>query len=606
MNSLIRVSRILLLLSLCSITILNSSPAYAARNDELRSIYGDSSFYDTSGEACGVPGSNQLTSTGTNVFILGDSITNQSRTDLAAAAQAAGYTITGIDADPGRAISSDTAPPGNSALDAVAAYKVPNPGNADTNALKDADSVIVALGTNSGTEDLNAQIPALTLALREVKPGIQIFWVNLFYTAAGGPASRNLSITDNSAAEKSDYKIIDTLNAGIQLGTDGIHPTPAGNATFAQTIFSGLKAFSTVGSTIEGGTRTLTYPNFQNEEAAAKAIDDYILANYPASPFNGLGKHFISGGKRSNVNPFLAAGHLQMENGFATANGGWHSLTPPTYNAFGATGSAPTVDYFSKKSGITYKVIVWPSWKASLDSTLENSREDWFEAIRRKYLNPGSTYESHTFEEYLSHYAPGSAGNDEGVYLGTLYAVIDKLSAGIGITNGPAQGCGDKPTAGTGTYSFPLAPQTKSVGGIRVGQTTATHHDGTPAFDLFSTLTRAKVYAIYDGTPVTINQNFNGVAGCSSIQFQADDGFYYWYGHLEEVTVQEGVHIASGTPMASIADKPTYNSRCWGGAPHLHIDRGCTIAGTPQRGGSDACRDPEFIPFLAKIYEGLQ
>ena len=93
--------------------------------------------------------------------------------------------------------------------------------------------------------------------------------------------------------------------------------------------------------------------------------------------------------------------------------------------------------------------------------------------------------------------------------------------------------------------------------------------------------------------------------GCSSIQFLADDGFYYWYGHIKNVTVQEGVHVAAGTRMAELADRDM-GSACIGSAPHLHIDRGCTTADGPQPGGMDSCRDPAFIPFLSQIYERLE
>lgn len=153
-------------------------------------------------------------------------------------------------------------------------------------------------------------------------------------------------------------------------------------------------------------------------------------------------------------------------------------------------------------------------------------------------------------------------------------------------------------------YSFPLEPQTQAVGGIRVGQTTTTHHDGTPAFDLFST-DSANVYAIYGGTVTNVRTDFNDIPGCSSIQLHADDGFYYWYGHLKNPTVQRNSKVTAGQQIAQIADARGFDTRCWGGGPHLHIDRGCTIAGVPQTGGRDECRDPEFIPFLSKLYETL-
>jgi murein DD-endopeptidase MepM/ murein hydrolase activator NlpD len=121
---------------------------------------------------------------------------------------------------------------------------------------------------------------------------------------------------------------------------------------------------------------------------------------------------------------------------------------------------------------------------------------------------------------------------------------------------------------------------------------------------LYSSIEGAAVYSIFKGTPTRINQNFNGVAGCSSIQFKAADGFNYWYGHLRNVVVQEGVEIEAGVKMAEVADA-SFGSECVGGGPHLHIDKGCSINGVPQDAGNDSCRDPEFIPFLSALYESL-
>lgn len=180
-----------------------------------------------------------------------------------------------------------------------------------------------------------------------------------------------------------------------------------------------------------------------------------------------------------------------------------------------------------------------------------------------------------------------------------LGTVLGDTSSGI--ISGSSGGSGLVSPTG---YSFPLAPQTKAVSGITVGQTVTTHHDGTPAFDLFST-DSADVYAIFGGTATKINTNFQGVPGCTSIQFKADDGYYYWHGHLKNPTISVGQHVAAGTKIAEVADNRNFDGSCYGGGPHLHIDRGCVINGRPQEGGRDACRDPDFIPFLSKLYETL-
>lgn len=400
----------------------------------------------------------------------------------------------------------------------------------------------------------------------------------------------------------------------------------------------------------------LTYPTI-DEAAAIAAIDSYIADGWEDTPFVGLGKSFIAGAKRSNVNPFLAVAHLQVESHFGSSQGGWsHNVyttaagalaqnpaeKTDSFNGFGASGheSGPHVYYKSKKlvngvwekkridgelQGTYYARLVykWPSWEASLDSKF--GAEDWFSKIRRLYLNPGSTYESHDFVTYMSHYAPNSDGNSESGYLATMFRIIDKVTQRLSTTpDGTTTADGaitpdittaDASEATCGKefgnvsvdgYAFPLEPQSRKIGGIIVGQTRTKHHDGTDAFDLFTPIDSANVYAIYGGTPTRINLDFHGIVGCSTIQFLADDGLYYWYGHLKDVIVQENVHIPGGTPMAKIADRVKFTRDCWGGGPHLHIDRGCIIDGIPQTGGRDECRDPNFIPFLSKLYGTLQ
>jgi murein DD-endopeptidase MepM/ murein hydrolase activator NlpD len=152
-------------------------------------------------------------------------------------------------------------------------------------------------------------------------------------------------------------------------------------------------------------------------------------------------------------------------------------------------------------------------------------------------------------------------------------------------------------------YSFPLAPQTKSVGGIVENQTVTRHHDETPAFDLFST-DSADVYAIYDGVIDSVNNSYGDIQGCTSIMLYADDTYYYWYGHLKNPTVREGDRVTAGQKIAELADQ-SFTNACFGSAPHLHIDRGCVIGGEPQPAGRDICRDPDFIPFLSSLYSGL-
>jgi murein DD-endopeptidase MepM/ murein hydrolase activator NlpD len=180
-------------------------------------------------------------------------------------------------------------------------------------------------------------------------------------------------------------------------------------------------------------------------------------------------------------------------------------------------------------------------------------------------------------------------------------------STGGGGLNYTGGGCSqeDGGSVNTEGYSFPLEPQTKSgIGGITTNQVTSSHWDESAAYDLFGPVD-ADVYSLYAGTPVKINTNFNDVQGCTSIQFEADDGYFYFYGHLKNPVVAVGQHIEAGVKMAEIADS-SFGTDCTGnGGSHLHIDRGCTTDEGPQWGGNKSCRDVEFIELLSKIFEVL-
>lgn len=179
-------------------------------------------------------------------------------------------------------------------------------------------------------------------------------------------------------------------------------------------------------------------------------------------------------------------------------------------------------------------------------------------------------------------------------------------------------------------YSFPVAPQTKrSYSSLpcnnkssttytdRYGKSariTTCHHDGTPAFDLmYDGVAGKPVYALTDGKIARVSRNYVMLSGssgkpCGSIQFQATNGTdntYYWYGHiLPGSNISAGKTVSAGEQLGIVATRD-YGPKCWGGGPHLHIDRGCISSQGPQQGGYDDCRDPQFLQDLLKIWEGL-
>ena len=417
-------------------------------------------FYNNVEEECSVNTTEGDIIALKRLYILGDSITLAAKNNISNDMEAAGLSVVKINADGGRAIYSDTYPPGTSAMDEIKTDgNLSNDPNG-VNIISSADAAVIALGTNSGNEDLTVAIPELVNEIRKAKPNIPIFWVNLFYNVNTSVTrdQRNAIITEQ-ASMLPDMKVIDTVSAGIELEDDQTHPTTTGNSQFSKVMVDNIKnnlSFIPGNDRSENGNSShiLTYPGITDEVAAAQAIDDYLSSNFPASPLIGLGKYFISGAKKSNVNPFLALGHVTVENGAGTASGGWHKTTPPSYNAFGREANPKTQPYvtYVTSSGKVRTPYRWPSWEASLDGTSTDS-DDWFMAIRRNYLNESGPYYSTTFEKYMSHYAPNSDGNDENSYISKLKKVIDDVTSGLSITGGGINSCGGTSIPSTGDAS---------------------------------------------------------------------------------------------------------------------------------------------------------
>jgi hypothetical protein len=189
----------------------------------------------------------------------------------------------------------------------------------------------------------------------------------------------------------------------------------------------------------------------------------------------------------------------------------------------------------------------------------------------------------------------------------------------IGVTTSIG-GCstGASGTVDATGYAFPIAPQTKSgnktvanLSQVPCNNPGSCHHneDGPLAgyaFDLGrqpggESSVGAAVYAISDGT-ISSAHIYNRVPGCYSLQLQSSkDNFYYWYGHMQNMTVKDGDVVKSGQQIAEIGQ-----SKCaLGSTPHLHIDRGCIQGGVPQQGGNGTCRDPGIVPLINSLYAGL-
>lgn len=613
------------------------------------------------------------TANGASVYMLGDSITVQSTSFIESeiAASPNGYTLTKINADSGRAITYDSggSPLAPSGIEAVVE---------DASIIRTSDVVVIALGTNSGNEDLNIQIPALIKEVRNTGFVGKIYWVDLFYTSKAGPSIRNSVIYRLATTEL--YTVIRASQANIQLSEDEVHPTDAGRQTFAQTTINGLALLPSVQTQVQptssgsctcpastGFTGSINNTITWGDGVWGSGADPYVSGLSGPYTMEQWAIHVLKNisrktgisesqmvteakiisliawsraeggginGNNGTFNPLntkLAHSDLQGVNqgnastdsnsqGYPTFDLGVEAITRGLFGTFqkriGSALLSPdfaqdtlieaVAGDFSSPDGVT--VInnleeIYPGDRAY--ATLSITGYDYGGGIGNRDLYV--SIKRQTLENVRKDYAKYAGVILDGSPPGTpapLTINPTSSSAAVPYSGGACK----QPDGGevlADGYTFPLAPQTKAgIGGVTVGQTDSSHWDESPAFDLFGP-TNADVYAIYGGTPVKVNTNLNDVQGCSSVQFEADDGFFYWYGHLREVTVQEGVHVDSGVKIGEVVDA-SLGTKCTGnGGPHLHIDRGCTTAEGPQWGGNRGCRDPEFIKLLSKIYEGL-
>jgi hypothetical protein len=129
------------------------------------------------------------------------------------------------------------------------------------------------------------------------------------------------------------------------------------------------------------------------------------------------------------------------------------------------------------------------------------------------------------------------------------------------------------------------------------------HHDGTPAFDLSkkpdNKTAGVPIVAIYPGKIIKIGLNYKGT-GCQSIQYKADDGHNYWYGHIRTDSKTPGLNspVTAGTYLGRVGERICTGN---GSYPHLHID----MARKGETAGYPETRDPAFVPLMNSLYANL-
>jgi len=638
------VTKRCLIVLLMAIPLLFSSTVTALTDSQKKALLGGGLYANTEDSCIGSTSSASITKlTSGSVYILGDSITTRAYAKYKEVFGAKGITsyINGLGG------ASWTSGSNGSTGSGLTPSPEGSPGSRKTAAAHDKDeiansnAIVIALGTN-GSIDRNPVAEVID-TIRLYNSTAPIWWINVASRSSSNNSTKsgtfNPVLETLSQPSSKNFKVIDWLktvnpNAVITDNvvqdingylSDDVHPTSTGTEALVNLVSGALvggvepsaPVLSTGGCSCSAST-TLSLAGSDNEESVwsffiAKGLPPNgvagLMGNLKAeSEFNPHLVEKKSGRPESpelpteidsNTNQTVPASWIRGNYGYGLAQ--WTSV-----------GRQQRLIDIAKTLGKSTGDLelqlefIWSELQTSYIEVLTKIRDpsvslnDASDKVIRKYEAPAKV------EERLQGRRDLGAGilnrrSGTSVSTGLVQGAVQGNTAGCGSVGGS---CGAGVTDPSG-YSFPLAPQTRAVGGIIVGQTATRHGDGTPAFDLFSPIDSADVYAISDGCATKINKEYHDVPGCSTIMFLSDDGFYYWYGHLKNVTITAGTRITAGQQIAQIADSQNFGKNCRGSASHLHIDRGCVINGVPQTGGRDECRDPDFIPFLSSIYERL-
>jgi hypothetical protein len=178
-----------------------------------------------------------LTSSGSSVYVLGDSIAlgaNQQLNDALSGTFSSGY----INASRNRSITGAGVTPGfrTSGLKALQEDAYKKEGNFQ--GVSKATAIVIELGTNDlhGGAAFESRIRTLIGKIRRINAQATIYWVEVF---SRGPVDRrSLNNSIESLASTKGYTPIKTVGQGIHVGSHGVHPTNAGDSVLAHVIAS--------------------------------------------------------------------------------------------------------------------------------------------------------------------------------------------------------------------------------------------------------------------------------------------------------------------------------------------------------------------------------
>lgn len=311
------IKRILLIATVLLVTIapIASQTAFALSPEQRLEIE-RRPWYDPTDTVCDTssPGSDAQSSSGTSqasgkVYMIGDSITEGTTSQLQTSLKGAGYSDVQINGKSSRRLSE-----GGSDLDGITVF------SNDKDKWKDANSIIIELGTNGGLTANNISKMMTVLQQGLANPSTKVYWVNiganntkrLWPMPKLDDASWNKALSDNASK---GYMVIDWASAMkdhpdyIANDNLGVHPAGPGIDAFAKAVADGSKNLNT------------TAPMNTADMCCDSGLSG---ANGPATPLTGADNaqkifNFLIQKGLNNIKAAGIMGNLQAESGFNPA-----------------------------------------------------------------------------------------------------------------------------------------------------------------------------------------------------------------------------------------------------------------------------------------------
>jgi hypothetical protein len=236
-NSKGRAYRIINFCILLLYILLLPQQSAALSKDQLNALKSGARYLNTdvcgSGSSSASSGGNSSPqSQGGGLYMVGDSITVRSQSDLASNFKDRGYQ-SAINGSVSRSITQ----PGITENYKTSGLKAVED---DKDKIKDANVIVVALGTNQDA-DFEQSIKDLIRKIDGYNSSAQIYWVNIFSPAVTNRVQLNKVIEKVSNSEDYQFKIIDMTGANIPMDGDNLHPKiPQGVTKFANAVANGI------------------------------------------------------------------------------------------------------------------------------------------------------------------------------------------------------------------------------------------------------------------------------------------------------------------------------------------------------------------------------